>query len=68
MDEYLNMEVTINKIKALSDPGRLRVLSLIEKSSELNRTDLIEQIKDFSSAGITAGASTPPEEIEKEKN
>ncbi len=40
----------------------------IEKSSELNRTHFIEQIKDFSSAGITAGASTPPEEIEKVKN
>ena len=40
----------------------------IEKSSELNSTDFIEQVKDFLSAGITAGASTPTEEIEKAKN
>ncbi len=40
----------------------------IEKSSELNSTDFIEQVKDFLSAGITAGASTPNEEIEKAKN
>jgi 4-hydroxy-3-methylbut-2-enyl diphosphate reductase len=40
----------------------------IEQSSDLNRTDFIKQIKDFQSAGVTAGASTPPEEIKKVKN
>ncbi len=40
----------------------------IEESSDLKRTDFINQIKDFQSAGVTAGASTPPEEIEKVKN
>jgi 4-hydroxy-3-methylbut-2-enyl diphosphate reductase len=40
----------------------------IEKSSELNSTNFIEKVKVFLSAGITAGASTPPEEIEKAKN
>lgn len=40
----------------------------IEKSSELNDAGFIEKIKDFRSAGIAAGASTPPAEIQNAKN
>jgi len=37
----------------------------IEKSSDLHHTDFIEKMSSFRSVGITAGASTPPGEIEK---
>ena len=40
----------------------------IENSSELNDAGFIEKIKNFRSAGIAAGASTPPEEIENAKS
>lgn len=40
----------------------------VEKSSELNDAGFIEKIKDFRSAGIAAGASTPPAEIQNAKN
>lgn len=40
----------------------------IEKSSELNDAGFIEKIKNFRSAGIAAGASTPPNEIENAKS
>ncbi|MEN8222286.1 MAG: 4-hydroxy-3-methylbut-2-enyl diphosphate reductase [Acidobacteriota bacterium] len=39
----------------------------IEKSSELNDPGLQLKFRGFSSVGITAGASTPPEEIEDVK-
>lgn len=39
----------------------------IEKSSDLNSAEFIEKIKNFRSAGITAGASTPTSEIRKVK-
>ncbi|UCH95386.1 MAG: 4-hydroxy-3-methylbut-2-enyl diphosphate reductase [Candidatus Aminicenantes bacterium] len=37
----------------------------IEKSSDLHDAHFIEKLANFHSVGITAGASTPPEEIEK---
>ena len=40
----------------------------LEKSSELNDAGFIETIKNFRSAGIAAGASTPPGEIQNAKN
>ncbi|MCI0471046.1 MAG: 4-hydroxy-3-methylbut-2-enyl diphosphate reductase [Candidatus Aminicenantes bacterium] len=40
---------------------------LIEKSSELYNPDFIDRISFFRSVGITAGASTPPDEIGKVK-
>lgn len=40
----------------------------IEKSSQLDDPGFISKIKDFRSAGITAGASTPPREIQEAKN
>lgn len=40
---------------------------LIENSKELNETDFIRKVGQFKTVGITAGASTPPEEIEKIK-
>lgn len=40
----------------------------IERSSELNDAGFIEKIKHFRSAGIAAGASTPPDEIQNAKN
>ncbi len=39
----------------------------IERSSELEDPELNKLFKDFNSVGITAGASTPPEEIEDVK-
>ncbi len=39
----------------------------IEKCSELNDPELQMKFKNFNSVGITAGASTPPEEIEDVK-
>lgn len=39
----------------------------IEDSSELHNPSFIRQVADFRSVGITAGASTPPQEIEKIK-
>lgn len=39
----------------------------IEDSSELQDPGFIRQVADFQSVGITAGASTPPQEIEKIK-
>lgn len=36
----------------------------IESSNELKNPEFIDKIKHFRSVGITAGASTPPEEIE----
>jgi len=39
----------------------------IEKSSELNDPELQLKFRNFNSVGITAGASTPPEEIEDVK-
>lgn len=36
----------------------------IESSNELKKPEFIDKIKHFRSVGITAGASTPPEEIE----
>ncbi|MCK5057778.1 MAG: 4-hydroxy-3-methylbut-2-enyl diphosphate reductase [Candidatus Aminicenantes bacterium] len=40
---------------------------LIEKSSDLYNLDFIDRVSFFKSVGITAGASTPPDEIEKIK-
>lgn len=40
----------------------------IESSDELYDPDFSRSMKNFQSIGITAGASTPPEEIEKTKN
>jgi len=37
----------------------------IEKSSDLNDAHFTGKLKEFKSIGITAGASTPPEEIKK---
>jgi len=39
----------------------------IEKSSELNDSELQNKFRNYNSVGITAGASTPPEEIEDVK-
>lgn len=39
----------------------------VENSDELLENGLLEQLKQFESVGITAGASTPPEEIKKTK-
>jgi len=39
----------------------------IDNSNELNNPDLQRSFSGFNSVGITAGASTPPEEIEKVK-
>ncbi len=39
----------------------------IEKSHELKNVDFQKKFKHFNSVGITAGASTPPEEIENVK-
>ncbi|MEN8152899.1 MAG: 4-hydroxy-3-methylbut-2-enyl diphosphate reductase [Acidobacteriota bacterium] len=39
----------------------------IEKSSELENFELLNRFKLFNSVGITAGASTPPEELENVK-
>jgi len=41
---------------------------LIEKSSDLHNLDFIERVNFFKSVGITAGASTPPDEIERVKD
>jgi 4-hydroxy-3-methylbut-2-enyl diphosphate reductase len=38
---------------------------LIEKSSDLEGAHFLEKLAGFRSVGLTAGASTPPEEIEK---
>jgi len=40
---------------------------LVEKSSDLYNLDFIDRVSFFKSVGITAGASTPPGEIEKIK-
>lgn len=40
----------------------------IDNSSELNNRELQSTFLKFNTVGITAGASTPPEEIEKVKN
>jgi len=40
---------------------------LVEKSSDLYNLDFIDRVSFFKSVGITAGASTPPDEIEKIK-
>lgn len=40
---------------------------LIEKSSDLYNLDFIDRVSFFKSVGITAGASTPPDEIERIK-
>jgi 4-hydroxy-3-methylbut-2-enyl diphosphate reductase len=40
----------------------------IEKSSDLNDAHFIGKLKEFRSVGITAGASTPPEEVKKIEN
>lgn len=40
----------------------------IESSKELFNPDFIRKIEHFNSVGITAGASTPPDEIDKIKN
>jgi 4-hydroxy-3-methylbut-2-enyl diphosphate reductase len=37
----------------------------VEKSSDLDNPDFIKKLKMFQSVGITAGASTPPDEIER---
>lgn len=39
----------------------------IEKSEDLNNQDFIEKIKHFQTVGLTAGASTPPGELDKIK-
>jgi len=46
------MEKTTNRIKALSDPGRLRVLSLIEKGKEL-QVNTIEDILTFPQSTVS---------------
>ena len=40
----------------------------IEKSSDLFNSKIIKKVKNFNTVGITAGASTPMDEIEKIKN
>jgi len=40
----------------------------IEKSSQLNDVQLAQKLTSFNSIGITAGASTPPDEITKIEN
>jgi 4-hydroxy-3-methylbut-2-enyl diphosphate reductase len=44
-----------------SNPNTFR----IEKSSDLYDPGFLEKVESFKSVGITAGASTPPEELEK---
>ncbi len=46
------MEKTTNRIKALSDPGRLRVLSLIERREEL-KVNIIENILGFPQSTVS---------------
>ena len=41
---------------------------LIEKSSDLEGAHFLKKLAGFRSVGITAGASTPPEEVEKIEN
>ena len=41
---------------------------LIEKCSDLHNLDFIDRVSFFKSVGITAGASTPPDEIERVKD
>lgn len=48
--------------------GKNKNTFYFEKSSELNNAGFIETIKNFRSAGIAAGASTPPSEIQNAKN